>query len=1064
MYTEPVETAAPPSEVTPPDGDSSSNGVNHTPPPPQDDVDRFANTGDASSAGGFPEGAEDDVQVATHRVAQRLSSDDSAAAGDPNLPSTGEVVDSAVRTGQAVIDSARERISGAVDTLQDVLDPSQAIADLNSDGDRAVLGVTLETKTIVPLPRVPPGTGLKTKNDYQIVVQQVGDSQTPGVADDEHVQYEVTFGKGFLAGVFNKQTPVPNQVENTLEANLYSSDEVTMTFETREEAAEAVRILQQLALEDSIRTAGEITSLGTGGLDPTASPGDAVANPLAEDPNAGGSGILPDGGVPLGLPGPADIVAAQVAPSDADKAFLRDHITSYTSRVGAHEREALALSFRRLGIEPRFDFNQELIRTVELPRGDDPGRLTYKVAGAFDLNSKQKLKAATLQLPGGAGKLGYTPQNISDHAKVSGEMSVSWDLTRDPTASPLDGRPVPEVDLLLNGELGNPDQIAFRGRVDVARPPYFDVKRTDLERTTLKVSLDNPTENAAPVFNDLLNGDWEGALREMGPDFQVSAQRETILRDGYKQQHEVGFSAGGNQLEFKVSAILQIGNDDVVNRDTVRADGNQLADRLFGQRLVVVPRDGLNVRAAPGLENDKVGTFYHGTFLRGNGNTQTDAQGMEWVEVQGRDVNGRDIQGWVAARYVEPHPTGAMDETGRINPDLEEQGYQTHTVRPGDNLWDIAAQYDADFQELVELNSGHLIDPSLVFAGDSVYLPGTGQPAQPTAPTVPSDPSDTSDPSNPSAPSDQNPSPPVPSAPPPADTVPTNPSESDSTPATPTPTPGDPTPDQGSPSSGSGTDSTPTTTPTEPPPQGSADDGDANPADPARPPTDQILRDYQVANDPGGIVEWEPSGFTGFVADLFGKGEQTVKCTATEAAMLDDLNPFQLRDMGDIFEKAYSESEQRFAIPPDMAAQRRSNFPPGEDGDRQYAQWVNNDGQRDAFRHAYWNALMTKRLGSEFTEAFTTAHEGAPGNPADREAMDLYNNELGRRIAEANPDASEDRLAQLVYEAIQNGEAVVIDQSGNLAWSDQVPVWSHGEANDPPDAGGNPPPTVDAAS
>ncbi|MEZ5585270.1 MAG: hypothetical protein R3F37_23215 [Candidatus Competibacteraceae bacterium] len=47
------------------------------------------------------------------------------------------------------------------------------------------MSLTLETKTTVPVPYVPPGTGLKTQNGYQVVVEQVGDSQTPGVADDE---------------------------------------------------------------------------------------------------------------------------------------------------------------------------------------------------------------------------------------------------------------------------------------------------------------------------------------------------------------------------------------------------------------------------------------------------------------------------------------------------------------------------------------------------------------------------------------------------------------------------------------------------------------------------------------------------------------------------------------------------------------------------------------------------------------------------------------------------------------------------------------------------------------
>ncbi|MEZ5585269.1 MAG: LysM peptidoglycan-binding domain-containing protein [Candidatus Competibacteraceae bacterium] len=627
-------------------------------------------------------------------------------------------------------------------------------------------------------------------------------------------------------------------------------------MKTREEAAEAVRILQQVALEDSIRTAGSVAS-----GNPTTSPGEIAGNPLAEDPNASGSnGPLPDGTGPFGLPGPADIIADQVAPSEADRAFPAGSYHQLLDPRRGHERASLGLSFQRLGIEPRFDLKQEVVRTVELPQGNEPGRLTYTVAGEFDVNSKQKLKAAELQLPGGAGKAGYTPQNIADHANVSGELSLSWELTGDPTTSPLDGRPVPEVDLLRDGELGSPDQVAFQGQIEVAQPPFIDVERTDLERTTLNVSLDNPTENAAPVFNDLLSGDWEGALREMGPDFQVSATQETILRDGFKQQHEIGFSLARSKVGFKVSAIAEVGNDDVVARSTIAADGTQLADELYGQQLVVVPRDGLNVRAAPGLESDKVGTFYHGTFLRSNGNTQTDAQGMEWVEVQGRDVNGQDIQGWVATQYVEPHAEGAMGDTGRINPDLEEQNYQSHQVQPGDNLWDIAEQYDADFQELVELNSDHLIDPSLVFAGDSVYIPGTGQPVQPSIPSessnpsTPSNPSNPSNPPNPSAPSAESPAPSAPSDPSSSDTAPSNPSGSDSSPTAPSDPPSDPS----NPGSASGTDSTPPTVPSDPPPQGSADDTEAPPVDSTRPSTDQILRDYQVATDPGGIVEWQP--------------------------------------------------------------------------------------------------------------------------------------------------------------------------------------------------------------
>jgi hypothetical protein len=91
---------------------------------------------------------------------------------------------------------------------------------------------------------------------------------------------------------------------------------------------------------------------------------------------------------------------------------------------------------------------------------------------------------------------------------------------------------------------------------------------------------------------------------------------------------------------------------------------------------------------------------------------------------------------------------------------------------------------------------------------------------------------------------------------------------------------------------------------------------------------------------------------------------------------------------------------------------------------------------------------MTQRYGEQWAKDYASAHEQLPGNEADREAMDLYNNELGRRIATEHPDASGDELADLVQQAVQDGDAVVIDAHGDLAFSDQVAVGHTGEAND----------------
>ncbi|MDV6011060.1 DUF6973 domain-containing protein [Haloechinothrix sp. LS1_15] len=96
------------------------------------------------------------------------------------------------------------------------------------------------------------------------------------------------------------------------------------------------------------------------------------------------------------------------------------------------------------------------------------------------------------------------------------------------------------------------------------------------------------------------------------------------------------------------------------------------------------------------------------------------------------------------------------------------------------------------------------------------------------------------------------------------------------------------------------------------------------------------------------------------------------------------------------------------------------------------------DGHADAFRHAYWNAQLTQRFGEEWTEEFTTAHEGDPDNHPTPVAMDQHNNEVGRRIAVENPDASQQELRELVEQAVRDGEMVVIDQNERLQYSDQV--------------------------
>ncbi|RKQ88542.1 DUF6973 domain-containing protein [Brockia lithotrophica] len=83
----------------------------------------------------------------------------------------------------------------------------------------------------------------------------------------------------------------------------------------------------------------------------------------------------------------------------------------------------------------------------------------------------------------------------------------------------------------------------------------------------------------------------------------------------------------------------------------------------------------------------------------------------------------------------------------------------------------------------------------------------------------------------------------------------------------------------------------------------------------------------------------------------------------------------------------------------------------------------------DAFRHAYWNALMVKRIDLDWAIRWATAHEQNPNQPEIEKQMDLYNNAKGREIAVNNPSASEPQLADKVDAARRSG--VLVRISGN---------------------------------
>lgn len=88
----------------------------------------------------------------------------------------------------------------------------------------------------------------------------------------------------------------------------------------------------------------------------------------------------------------------------------------------------------------------------------------------------------------------------------------------------------------------------------------------------------------------------------------------------------------------------------------------------------------------------------------------------------------------------------------------------------------------------------------------------------------------------------------------------------------------------------------------------------------------------------------------------------------------------------------------------------------------------------DAFRHGIWNAEMTILIGEEKAELFATAHEDkdTTGMESDgyskveHKNMDLHNNAIGRGLGTENLNASEDEMADIIYNNIYQEEPLFI--------------------------------------
>jgi len=105
-----------------------------------------------------------------------------------------------------------------------------------------------------------------------------------------------------------------------------------------------------------------------------------------------------------------------------------------------------------------------------------------------------------------------------------------------------------------------------------------------------------------------------------------------------------------------------------------------------------------------------------------------------------------------------------------------------------------------------------------------------------------------------------------------------------------------------------------------------------------------------------------------------------------------------------------------------------------------------HNGRGDAFRHAYWSALMTRNAGLQAAKKFGYAHEAVPPGdgrhsvivgkgstltqPRAEREMDEFNNAVGRSIGVQNSAATDEHLAVLVDQALKTGRLRILRHAG----------------------------------
>lgn len=193
---------------------------------------------------------------------------------------------------------------------------------------------------------------------------------------------------------------------------------------------------------------------------------------------------------------------------------------------------------------------------------------------------------------------------------------------------------------------------------------------------------------------------------------------------------------------------------------------------------------------------------------------------------------------------------------------------------------------------------------------------------------------------------------------------------------------------------------------------------------PAPPSEADLLRDYQVDDQP-----------------LIKMGNRTAALAEANASLYSDKSRTLFNPLG----LDWLNGMKHIAISDAASAAAKDSF--GGTGQDGKANGGTGDNHRDAFRHAYWNALMSREFGGHNAAAVGAGHERRPDEPgatpeheARAEAMDLYNNKIGREIANSlGPDASDGDVRTAVEQAVRDGKLVMFNEDRTALVPSGVP-------------------------